>query len=123
MAAAAACATPGLEPSATLTTLAPDAQYWFKIDWEANPDRDGQIKLRGYVVNTYGEAAGHVRLLAQALDAAGNVVTQRLEWVPGVVPGFGRAYFEVPKMPPADQYRVTVWSYHRIQSDDLRIFR
>jgi hypothetical protein len=41
--------------------------------------------------------------------------------VPGVVPGFGRAYFEVPKMPKADAYRVTVWSYERIEGGD-RVF-
>jgi len=74
-------------------------------------------------VNTYGEPAGKVQLLAQALDANGNVVAQRIEWVPGVVPGFGRVYFEVSKMPKADAYRVTVWSYERIEGRDRIIPR
>ena len=112
----AACATSGPEPSATVTALTPDAQQWFKVDWEANPDRKG-FRLRGYLVNTYGEPAAKVQLLAQALDAAGNVIAQRLQTVPDVVPGFGRAYFKVPNMPPADHYRVTVWSYERLEGD------
>jgi len=95
------CSTAGVTPSASVTTLMPDAERWFKLGWETAPERDGSVRLRGYVVNTYGEPAGKVQLLAQALDANGNVVAQRIEWVPGVVPGFGRAYFEVPKMPKA----------------------
>ena len=115
------CSTAEVTPSAAVTTLMPDAERWFKLSWETAPERDGSVRLRGYLVNTYGEAAGKVQLLAQALDANGNVVAQRIEWVPDVVPGFGRAYFEVPKMPKADAYRVTVWSYERIEGGD-RLF-
>ncbi len=56
-----------------------------------------------------------VQLLAQALDASGNVIGQRLEWGPEVIPALGRVYFEIPKMPPAAQYRVTVWAYDRLK--------
>jgi len=113
---AAGCATVETTPSASVTTLMPDSERWFKLSWQAVPEKNGdQRRLRGYVVNTYGEAAARVQLLAQALDSSGAVVGQRVEWLPGVVPGFGRAYFEVPKMPKADHYRVTVWSYERIQ--------
>ena len=115
------CSTAGVTPSASVTTLMPDAERWFKLGWETAPERDGSVRLRGYVVNTYGEPAGKVQLLAQALDANGNVVAQRIEWVPDIVPGFGRASFEVPKMPKADAYRVTVWSYERIEGGD-RVF-
>ena len=48
-------------------------------------------------------------------DASGNVIGQRLEWLPEMIPALGRAYFEIPKMPPAAQYRVTVWSYDRLK--------
>ena len=113
---AAGCATVETTPSASVTTLMPDSERWFKLSWQAVPEKNGdQRRLRGYVVNTYGEAAARVQLLAQALDSSGAVVGQRVEWLPGVVPGFGRAYFEIPKMPKADHYRVTVWSYERIQ--------
>jgi hypothetical protein len=115
--AAAGCATSDTTPSASVTTLMPDTERWFRLSWEATPERDAQLRrLRGYVENTYGEAADQVQLLAQALDASGAVVGQKLQWLTGVVPGFGRASFDIPNMPNADHYRVTVWSYQRIQS-------
>ncbi len=70
-----------------------------------------------YVHNNHGEFALSVRLLAQALDQSGAVVGQRIEWVPGGITGFSRAYFEVPHLPPADTYRVSVWEYTWLQSD------
>lgn len=116
LAVLAGCLTPDVTPSASVTTLMPDAERWFKLSWEAVPERDGtRQRLRGYVENTYGEAAGRVQLLAQAFDASGALVGQKIEWLPVAVSGFGRAYFEIPKMPMADHYRVTVWSYERIQ--------
>lgn len=115
--AAAGCATSETTPSAAVTTLMPDSERWFKLSWEAAPEKDGEHRrLRGYLQNTYGEAAAKVQLLAQALDNTGNVVDQKLWSVSGAVPGFGRVYYEIPKMPQADHYRVTVWSYERIQS-------
>ncbi len=115
--ALAGCATADMTPSATVTTLMPDSERWFKLSWETVPERDGiHLRLRGYVENTYGEAAGRVQLLAQALDGSGQVVGQKVQWLGGgTVPGFGRAYFEVPRMPKADHYRVTVWAYERLQ--------
>jgi hypothetical protein len=107
------CATPDTQPSASVTTLAPDTLRSFDVSWEVVPERDGGRRLRGYVENNDGTAATRVQLLGQALDASGNVVAQRLEWLPVTIPGFGRAYFEIPKLPPADQYRVTVWAYDR----------
>ena len=117
--ASSGCLTAGPQPSETLTTLAPDAERWFKIDWDAVPRPDGTVRLEGFIRNTYGTAA-RVRLLAQALDAAGMVVGQKLWWL-DTVPGFGRVSYQIPGLPRADHYRVTVWSYTRIESDD-RIF-
>ena len=116
---AAACATPDTTPSATVTTLMPDAERWFRINWDVSPERGGDSRrLSGYVENTYGEAAGKVQLLGQARSSSGAVVGQRLQWVHGAIPGFGRVYYEIPGMPPADHYRVTVWAYERIQAPD-----
>jgi hypothetical protein len=112
------CATVETTPSATVTTLTPDAERWFRINWETRPESGGSQRLLGYVENTYGEAAARVQLLGQALDGSGAVVGQRLQWVHGVIPGFGRVYYEIPGMPPADHYRVTVWAYDRIQGRD-----
>jgi hypothetical protein len=118
------CATSDITPSATVTTLMPDSERWFKLSWEATPEKSGDLRrLRGYVENTYGEAAGRVQLLGQGLDNSGNLVGQKLWWLTGVVPGFGRTYFEIPNMPKADTYRVTVWSYERIQGRDGWVIR
>ena len=109
------CATIDTEPSASLTSLAPNAEQWFRFRWTAEPDRTGERRLHGYIESSLGEAANRVQLLAQALDASGNVIGQRLEWLPEMIPALGRAYFEIPKMPPAAEYRVTVWSFDRLK--------
>ena len=123
MLAASGCATPDTTPSATVTTLMPDSERSFKINWEVRPERGDSRRLSGYVENTWGEAAAKVQLLAQALSSSGDVVGQRIEWIPGAIPGFGRVYYEVPGMPPADHYRVTVWAYERIQGEDDFVIR
>ena len=120
LAAATSCTTTGMTPSLTVTTLMPDSERWFRLSWEATPEKSNSDlrRLRGYVENTYGEAASRVQLLAQAIDTSGALVGQKLWWVSGVVPGFGRTYFEIPDMPKAETYRVTVWAYERIQGRD-----
>ena len=109
------CATTETQPSASVTSLTPNAQHRFRVSWTAEPDRNGERRLHGYVESSLGEAANRVQLLAQALDASGNVIGQRLEWLPELIPALGRAYFEVPKMPPAADYRVSVWSFDRLK--------
>jgi hypothetical protein len=109
------CATTETQPSASVTSLAPNAQQWFSVSWAADPERNGERRLHGHIDSSLGEAANRVQLLAQALDASGNVIGQRLEWMPEMIPALGRAYFEVPKMPVAAQYRVTVWSFDRLK--------
>jgi len=116
--AVAGCATPDTTPSATVTTLMPGSERFFRINWDVSPERGDTRRLSGYVENTYGEAAGRVQLLGQALDNSGAVVGQRLQWVHGAIPGFGRVYYEIPGMPPAEHYRVTVWAFERIQGRD-----
>jgi hypothetical protein len=109
------CATTDTQPSATVTSLVPDVQRWFNVEWTAAPERDGERRLSGYVQSAIKEPVNKVQLLAQALDGSGNVVAQRLEWVPDTIPAFGRQYFDIPKMPPAPEYRVTVWAFDRIK--------
>lgn len=119
----AGCATPETTPSASVTTLMPGSERFFRINWEARPERGDTRRLSGYVENTYGEAAARVQLLGQALDTSGGVVGQRLQWVHGAIPGFGRVYYEIPGMPVADNYRVTVWAFDRIQGRDGGVIR
>lgn len=107
-----------LTPSGSVTTLMAGWERHFTLDWTVEPEQGGTRRLRGYVHSQHGEFAERVRLLGQALDPSGVVIGQRIEWVPGGVGGFGRVYFEVPRLPPADTYRVTVWDYTFIQSDN-----
>ena len=113
-----ACGTASsyLTPSGSTTTLMAGWERHFAIDWTVEPEQDGGRRIRGYVTSKYGEYAEPLRLLAQALDPSGGVIGQRIVWVPGGVNGFQRAYFEVPHMPPAAQYRVSVWDYSLHQS-------
>lgn|SRR5581483_3009454 len=118
MLAVGGCMTADIAPSATVTTLMPDTERNFRVSWDVSPEKDGLRRLSGWVENTYGEPAGRIQLLGQALDASGALVGQRLWWMPVAIPGFGRAYYEIPNMPVADNYRVTVWAYERIQGRD-----
>jgi hypothetical protein len=111
------CATPGLTPSESVTTLVQGWEHYFRIETTATPTPQGTL-LDGYIYNQYGRPM-RVRLLGQALDASGQVLAQRIEWVPGTVPTLHRSYFRISPLPPADQYRVTVWSFDIIDSDDF----
>ena len=116
----AACAGTGLTPplSMTATTLTAGWEQHFTVEWAAAADQSqSSRKLSGYVYNRHGELVTHLRVLAQAVDAAGAVVGQRIAFVPGGVSGFGRAYFEVPNLPATDNYRVSVWDYTWFQSN------
>jgi hypothetical protein len=119
VAALAGCATTDTQPSATVTSLNPQASRSFKVVWEAGPERDGERRLQGYVESSLGEAATRVQLLALALDASGNVTAQRVAWLPESIPGGGRAYFDIPKMPTAPEYRVSVWSFDRLKGGSM----
>jgi hypothetical protein len=118
----AACATTSgvASPSASTTTLMWGWERHFAVDWTVDDERAGGLRLRGYLHNHHGEFALSVRLLAQALDESGAVVAQRLDWVPGGVPAFSRVYFEMPRLPSAASYRVSVWEYTWLQSDGDR---
>ena len=119
--AVTACGTASsyLTPSGSTTTLMAGWEYRFKLEWSVDPEPDGNRRIRGYIASQYGERAEAVRVLGQALDASGAVVGPRIAYVPGGVPGFARVYFEIPHLPPADHYRVSVWDYTLNQSPSL----
>jgi hypothetical protein len=106
----------GVSPSASVTTAIQGWEHYFKLDWTAQAKPDGR-EIDGYVYNKYGSPAANVQVLAQALDAAGNVVGQKLAWVHGVVPPLNRSYFRVAGLPPANAYRVSVWAFDWVQGD------
>jgi hypothetical protein len=111
--AVTACATGGdqLSPSASFTTLMPGWESKFSVEWKVTPVQDGSRLIFGRVTSRYGQYAEPMILLGQALDGSENVVSQRVERVPGGVPGFNSTYFEISRMAAADHYKVTVWAY------------
>ena len=118
-ATSAACATAETTPSATVTTIDPAGARWFRLEWAAQPLPTDARRLDGYVENTYGTTA-QVQLLAQALDAGGHVVDQKIENQIFPVPGLGRSYFNIGPLAAADRYNVTVWSAHFLQAPKIQ---
>ena len=114
-----ACGTlsSSLSPSTSTTTLMAGWEHHFRLQWTVEAKHDGARQLDGYVYNTYGGNAQSVRLLGQALDRSGAIVGQRIVWVPEGVGGFGRTYFEIPDLPAADHYQVSVWDYSFLEAD------
>ena len=109
------CATAGMTPSASVTTAMQGWERWLRVEWTGQT-RPGGHEIDGYVYSTYGSPIYDVRLLAQGLDAGGNVVSQKMTGVQGTVPPLERTYFRVPAMGPAASYRVTVWAFETLQS-------
>lgn len=114
-----ACAHIGTGAAPPLSMTEPTLMYgWenhFSIEWAASEGRNGTQRVTGYVYNRHGEYAMDLRVMAQAVDTAGAVVGQRIAFVPGGVGGSGRAYFEVPNLPVASTYRVSVYDYTWVQ--------
>ena len=113
-----ACAT-GSNPLTRATefdTLVPGWQSKFALDWKVEPAQDGTSRLYGRVSSQYGQYASPFRVLGMAVDSSGKVVGQRIEWIPGGVPGFTQVYFEIDHLAAAASYRVTVWDYTFIET-------
>lgn len=75
-----------------------------RVEWEADPPREGVQAICGAVFNDGTLAAEHVRLLVEQLDGAGNVVRRRDLDVLGEVPAGGRSYFCGPESIGAGTY-------------------
>ena len=97
-------------------SLVPGWQSKFVLDWKTEAAKDGTSIVYGRVRSFYGQHASPFRVLGMAVDASGQVIGQRMEWVPGGVPGFGQVYFEIDHLVPAASYRVTVWDYTFIEA-------
>ena len=87
----------------------------FKLSWDVWDRRD-QRYVSGYVTSSSGETFVRMQLLVEALDASGQVTGQQVDGLPGSVPPFGRAYFEVRARTRAPEYRVRVFAYDVIQA-------
>jgi hypothetical protein len=117
LAAGASCVAGGRDAAASASTLMAGWETHFKLDWAVEPEGANARVVRGYIVSLHGQHAEPVRILAQALDGSDAVVARRIAWIPGGVSGLGRAYFEVPHLPAADHYAVSVWDYTFLESD------
>ena len=97
-------------------SMAPGWQSKFSIEWKVQPSTSGTNIVYGRIHSHYGQHASPFRVLAMALDETGKTIGQRIEAVPGGVPGFTAVYFEVDKLASAASYRVTVWDYTFIEA-------
>lgn len=113
-----ACATASnpLTSTTQFDSLVPGWQSKFALDWKTEPAPDGSTVLYGRVSSQYGQFASPFRVLGMAVDSSGRVVGQRVESVPGGVPGFNQVYFQIDHMVAAASYRVTVWDYTFIEA-------
>ncbi len=103
--------------SRELTPLSLGWERYLTVTWEATQAR-GRPVVAGYINNTSPYDFTAVRVLVDSLAADGKTVDQRIGWVPGDLRGNGRGYFEVP-VSPAATYRVSVFSYDRLESASL----
>ena len=116
--AVSACAGTGnpLTSPTEFDTLMPGWESKFSVDWKVEPAQDGTRRLYGRISSHYGQYAAPFRVLGMAIDSSGKVVAQRIEWVPGGVPGFSQVYFEIDHLTVAPSYRVTVWDYNLLEA-------
>jgi hypothetical protein len=119
---AAALASSGCAPAprGPLEPLVVGWEQYLKIQWQLER-RDQAVVVWGYVNNESPYAFDRVRVLVDALDPEGRIISQRIVWAVGVLGGGGHNYFEAP-MVPAPNYRVRVFSYDRVESDGPRFW-
>jgi len=87
-----------------------------RVQWEADPPRDGLQAVCGRVFNDQSVAAWHVVLLVEELDGTNQVTNSRQVEVLGDVPSEGYAVFCVPEPEGASTYRVTVIGADRMSA-------
>jgi hypothetical protein len=87
-----------------------------RLEW-APETRGGRILLSGYVYNTYIMPARQVILVAEGLDASGQVIERARTYVDHFVMPSDRAYWRVTLPQPAASYRVDIASVHWISAD------
>lgn len=108
-------------PSIEARVLEPLMGGWeriFTITWEPAEYR-GRPAVAGRVTNISPYTVTNIRVLVDSLDSAGQLLAQRIAYVPGDLPGWGYAYFEVPVAQAAPAYRVRVFSFDWVLGDDF----
>ena len=83
---------------------------YLRIDYTVEPGKGGRMKISGYIYNSWDKWATDVRLLVEALDAAGQATGSTSVSVYGKVPPGNRSYFDGALTATGDSYRVSVQS-------------
>src|SRR5262249_25295774 len=88
-------------------TTIPGNSGTITLDWEATQDSKGRPLIVGRMI-TYGGMSGYCRprLLVETLDAHGQVIAQRMGFIPGYVGGFDNVYLEEKIRAPCPAYGV-----------------
>jgi hypothetical protein len=103
------------EPRGPLQPLMVGWEQHASIDFQVAPRGTGSV-VWGHLQTTGPYTFHRIRVLVDGLDGADQIVAQQVAWVPGTLAWPSRLYFEVP-MPPAESYRVSVFSWDRWESD------
>ena len=100
---AAVAAGPGVSAAQNAPAEPP-----LRVQWEADPSRDGMQAVCGRVLNDRSATAWHVVLLVEELDGMDRVTNSRQVEILGEVPSEGYAVFCVPEPTGAISFRVRV---------------
>lgn len=99
----------GVPPAGAQAVVSPYASY-LRVDYAVEPGKGGRMKITGYIYNSWDKWATDVRLLVEALDAAGEVTGSTSVSVYGKVPPGNRSYFDSALTATGASYRVNVQS-------------
>jgi len=91
-----------------MAQVPPTHPSYLRIESSVEPGKGGRMRVSGYVYNTWDKWAVDVRLLVEALDAAGEVTGSTSVLVYGKVPPGNRSYFDSALTATGASYRVTV---------------
>jgi hypothetical protein len=99
-------------PTAVSAVVSPSGiDSRLRLEWEAREDRGGRPVITGYIYNDSGQPAINLRLMAEALDASGQVVDRAIGFVTAGVPAFNRSYFSVSLHKAGAAYRIAVTGF------------
>jgi hypothetical protein len=93
-------------------------EQFFRITWEPF-ERKGRPYLGGHISSDWGFTAMRVQILAEALDASGNVTKQTVHWLGQPIPPGSRVYFEIPAPQAAPAYRLHIFAFSGLQTASM----
>ena len=110
----AGCLGLGAETAHADRVTIPGNSGTITLEWEATQDSKGRPLIVGRMI-TYGGMSGYCRprLLVETLDPQGQVIAERMGFIPGYVGGFDNVYFEEPIRAPGPAYRVSIASWDK----------